>query len=286
MIQDAGNRLILAFQKQIEKVIYFCTVENISPNLAVHEIRKLFKRMRALLKFYADSPDVFFKECKKQLLSHGKSLTFLRESYINIQVFERVTTGNNFISERKIKAARERLLEKNTLLLDKDFFENKCNLTIHELMKQFESQSTILKIELPSKSQIMNKLCSSFFKSYTLFQNLSPEFYSEELHRLRKKLKVLYYQMDYLKFMQPKYFKLKSDQLNKITEQLGQDHDLFIFFNEIKKEEYVFETSEIEIIENKVQHLRELNLLKLTAQLKQLFGDSPEVFNQKMEQIF
>ena len=285
MVQDVGNRLITAFQKQTEQIVYFCSVENVSPNLAVHEIRKSFKRLRAFLKFYAESPDEFFRDYNKQLLSHGKSLAFLRESYVKIQVFERVTSPNNLIPERKIKAAREKLVENNKSLLDKDFFENKSCSAIHDLRKQLESQFIKLKFERPTKKQLISQLCNSFLKSYTCCQNLNPGLDAVELHRLRKKLKVLYYQIDFFKFMRPKYFKLKSDQLNRITEQLGEDHDLYIFFNEIKKEEYDFGTSEIGILENQTLHLRELNLLKLTSRLKQLFSDSPDVFNQKMNSL-
>ena len=46
------------------------------------------------------------------------------------------------------------------------------------------------------------------------------------------------------------------------------------------------EPFEIEIFENQIQHLRELNELKLSARLKQLFRESPEVFKEKMELIF
>jgi hypothetical protein len=86
--------------------------------------------------------------------------------------------------------------------------------------------------------------------------------------------------------LHPRYFRLKSDQLNKITEQLGEDHDLFVFLNDVKIDNPGFGTSEMEIIENKVEHLREINLLKLNPRLKQFFNDPPSFFTQKMEQFF
>jgi hypothetical protein len=35
-----------------------------------------------------------------------------------------------------------------------------------------------------------------------------------------------------------------------------------------------------------VQHLREINLLKLNPRLKHFFNEPPELFNQKIEAIF
>ena len=59
MPHTAGKRLIETIVKQLERVEYFSSAENISPNVAVHEIRKTFKRLRALLKFYSDFPEEF-----------------------------------------------------------------------------------------------------------------------------------------------------------------------------------------------------------------------------------
>lgn len=281
-----GNRLIAALQKRTDKVIYFCSVENVSLNLVVNEIRKSLKRMRALLKFYDNAPDEFSKMYRTQFKIHGKNLAKLRESFINIQIFERLSASNNLIPERIIKVAKEKFLNKNRILIEDDFFKQNSCSSILQLMKQFEFQLLKLKIDWPSKKQLREKICVSYGKSYKCYLNFEPGLNGGMLHDFRKKLKVLLYQMNFLKFMHPKYFKMKSNQLNKITDQLGEDHDLFIFLNEIKQKEYGLEQFEIDIFETQIQHLRELNELKLSARLKQLFREAPEVFNEKMELIF
>ena len=67
---------------------------------------------------------------------------------------------------------------------------------------------------------------------------------------------------------------------------MGEDHDLFVFLNDLQIDNLGFEVSEIEIIGNQVEHLREINLLKLNPRLKQFFTDPPSFFTQKMEQFF
>jgi hypothetical protein len=86
--------------------------------------------------------------------------------------------------------------------------------------------------------------------------------------------------------MHPRYFKVKSEQLNIITDQLGDDHDLHIFSEELHSEEYNFNQEELRIIENQLEHFRELNQLKLFPRLKQFFSEPPEVFNEKTAQTF
>ncbi len=44
MPHNAGKRLTEAISKQLERIGYFSSAAYVSPNLAVHEMRKIFKR--------------------------------------------------------------------------------------------------------------------------------------------------------------------------------------------------------------------------------------------------
>ena len=123
MVQSVEKRLILSLQSLIEKVVYFYTAENTSPDLAVHEIRKSFKRMRALLKFYADLPNSFSIECTLQINKYAKNLALLRESYVNIQLFDEIISKHIIISENKIGQVKEKLLAKNKILIEEQFIK-------------------------------------------------------------------------------------------------------------------------------------------------------------------
>lgn len=286
MLQNTENRLSTAFQKQNEKIEYFCSAENVSPNLAVHEIRKSFKRLRALLKFFSDYTEDFPTQYKIQIQDFGHFLSPVRESFINLQIFERITTGEILIPERKVKEVKDILAAKNKFLIEEKFLKEKNCLTFQENCKDLDSY-LLLKANAPlSMKQFYVQVSSSFLKSYENHKLLETDFNPINLHDLRKKLKALWYQIDFLQFLHPRYFKLKSIQLNKITEQLGEDHDLFVFLNELKTGDYSFSSEELMILENQVENLRELNQLKLTPRLRQFFTETPELFNQKMQKIF
>ena len=63
MAQKTEFQIQKSIVKQTAKVTYFCEAENISPNLAVHQIRRLFKRLRAWLRFYTnDNNELIFSE--------------------------------------------------------------------------------------------------------------------------------------------------------------------------------------------------------------------------------
>ena len=286
MPHNAGKRLVEAIKKQLERIEYFSSGANVSPNLAVHEMRKSFKRLRALLLFYDEYPEEFPQEFCIQIKNYGRLLSVLRESYVNIQIFERLAENNNLIEDRKIKTAKEKLQVKNREIIDNSFFGSEDFQNLLRFSKSLEQQVVRMEIDRPSQIQLAKQLVISYQKSFDCYLLVGNNSDGDEIHDLRKKLKRLWYQFDLIQYLHPRYFRLKSDQLNKITEQLGDDHDLFVFLNDLKNDNLGFDVSEIEIIENQVEHLREINFLKLNPRLKQFFNDPPSFFTQKMEQFF
>ena len=121
MPHNAGKRLVEAIKKQLERIGYFSSAANVSPNLAVHEMRKSFKRLRALLLFYDEYPEEFPQEFCIQIKNYGRLLSAMRESYVNIQIFERLAETITYC-RRKIKAAKEKLHAKNREIIDNSIF--------------------------------------------------------------------------------------------------------------------------------------------------------------------
>jgi CHAD domain-containing protein len=286
MVQNIGNRLIQAISHQAEKASYFCAAENISSNQKVHELRRGFKRLRALLRFFkeiADSPAVQLNE---DIRNFGKLLAPLRESAVNMDLFDKEISTNNHLPEKKIKNARELLVQKNKLLVERGFLENNLHNTIRTFFDGFETILTKNNSELPTRLQLFREISQSYRKSSSVYQQLSARPRAEEWHELRKKLKRLWYQLDFIRFLHPRYFKLKTDQLNKITDQLGDDHDLHVFTQDLLAEGYGFDNEELRILTNQAEYLREVNQLKLQPRLKQFFSAAPEEFDQKLERFF
>ena len=286
MDQDIRDRINSAFEKQTEKIIYFCSAENISANLAVHEIRKSYKRLRALLLLFAESNPSNSEELRTEIKEAGKILSPIRESFVNMQYIDKITTGSNLIAERKIRQVKDLLLEKNRILIEGDFESKNVVADIIQFIKQFQNQINTLKITCPSNLQLKEQLSLTFSRGNEIYQDIEPGLSPVTIHQLRKILKRLWYQLDFVKYMHPRYFRMKSDQLNKITEQLGNDHDLFVFQEDLKAGEFGFTSEELLILDNQVQHQRELVMVKLLPRLKQFFNEPPEIFDRKLDKIF
>ena len=286
MPQNVGRKLAEAIRRQIGRILYFCSAENVSPNLAIHEMRKSFKRLRALLRFYIDYPEEFSPEYSKQIQQFGAMLSTLRESFVNIHIFDQLSANSSLITEKKIKSVKEKLVDKNRELVERGFYDVHGCQSIHRFALELEQQIVRIEIERPSHYQIVSQLIDSYDQAFNCYRLIGINSAADEFHDLRKKLKRLYYQFDYIRYVHPRFFRLKTYHLNILTDQLGDDHDLFMFSIEIKQEDYELAPSEVEIVENQVQHLREINMLKLHPRLRQFFNEPPEFFIEKMETIF
>lgn len=285
MAHNIGNRLTKAITHQAGKVIYFCNADNISLNQKVHEFRRSFKRQRALLSFFRKINNSPLKPVKKEIRNLGRLLSLARESAVNIELFDKIVTPANMFSEKKLRVAREMFVEKNRTLLEQSFSEKKSAEYLVNYFEDFIIKLTKGDIVFPVKKQFVNEVVRSYSRSISAYNELSDKLHPEELHNLRKRMKHLGYQLDFIRFLNPRFLKQKNDQINKITEQLGDDHDLCVFREYLDSDDYGFEKEEIIIIENQIDHQRELNLLKLQTRLKQFFLYTPDEFFEKLETI-
>ncbi len=281
IIQEKIKRSII---KQTNKVIYFCEAENLSPNMAVHQIRRLFKRLRASLRLYKTMTyQNLFQEEIGAIQIASTSLTYARESYVNLFTFEKLLSHKDFLPEKKVKMVLEQLTSQNqdvinSLLENSDHF-NTIKKTTVETQKQLETISG-----LPDTYAIFQELINSYEKSHRRFEKVLQETNSRNMHELRKILKRLMHQFELLKFIKLKFFTQRIIQLNSITEYLGEDHDIFVLSNEINNNySKQLEPDELEAFNNIVHHQQEKMITFLTPKLKQFFVESPDEFTLRIK---
>jgi len=286
MAKDIEDRLVQAIQKQVEKVNYYCSAEYILPDLAVHEIRKSFKRIRALLKFYPESLNEVLDDYSKQIKLVAKLLSPARESSVNVQLIDKLGAGAAPFSQQRYKEVTDLLFKENKKITNDLYADKKIFREIKSFVYDIEARLYGILFQPSVKIDVLGQLSISFRKGFDLFKRIGENYDAELYHNLRKILKALGYQLDFVKVNQPKYFKLKSNALRKITELLGEDHDWYIFKNEIKKDTYGIEPSETEILHRQISVIHEPELQKLLPRLKKFFEESPDSFEEKIRSIY
>lgn len=286
MVQNPGNKLAQSILRHAGKVEYFCTAENISPNQAVHELRKLFKRLRSLFRFYVHIPESNAETLREQMKQFGRQLAPLRESFVNARLFEEQMRGENLIPDRKMKTAADAFLLQNRTLVGQNLRESSICKEISHFLTNFDTHLKEAGSQEVSAINIVCELSRSYQKCYGIYHALPAEPSAIELHSLRKKLKRLYFQLDFFRMLLPKFFKAKYEQLNMLNDLLGDDHDFQVLTEALQTGDYGFNAEELQILENQAQHQRELLHAKLFPRLKKFFTDPPGEFDRKLEVFF
>ena len=53
--QNVKQNVLRMIHEQYDQIIFFCNARNVDPDKSVHEIRKSFKRLRAILRLIRDA---------------------------------------------------------------------------------------------------------------------------------------------------------------------------------------------------------------------------------------
>lgn len=286
MVQNAAGKLTHFILNQAETVRNLCLDEDIPPNQAVHELRKSFKRLRALLRFYKDSSGGASEILRKDIRNFGRLLSPLRESCINADLFVRELSGKNLIPQSKARIAGKKLRHKNRKLIKIHFQDRPAVISIGDFFTEFKTRLTDAQCKEVAGIHILREISSSYLQGFFLFRELSGNASAVELHSLRKRTKRLYYQLDFIRLLHPDCFQSKCEQLDIINDLLGNDHDYHLFSVELRSLGSGMNPAETLILENRVDQLRELNFAELFPILNEFFARLPEDFNQELKRVF
>jgi len=283
MSLPSEDRIIHLLLKQTHKVIYFCNAENLASNTSVHEIRKSVKRIRAWLRFFRDLRGTNpFEEDDLQLHELVRVLNDARESCINLTLFDKYFSSKQFLPEKKVKQITDKLNRENKKQIRKLFTEENYYSLIKNRIRSLIKKTEDFKEAVPASS-IQNELSETYAQAWALFFEGEDTFSPEQLHKLRIKLKQLWFQFEAVKPAQARYFTAKTRQLHEVTEMLGNDHDNFILLQHLR-EHYRDDLTrgEQKIVDNLIAHQHELAVSVLTRKLKLLFTENPETVRKRI----
>ena len=280
-----NQELLTAIRFHLNRVIELCLEENVLPEIKVHEIRKSFKRLNALLKLFPAELQAEVILFRKAMRNIARQLTFGRESTVNLQLLERLlleTQGldepeNEMLKEKLTRAKEESLLE----LTEKE----KILDDILQLMNSGLKNLLPVLTETNYAVHIFDDILDTFFKSSHLYKPLAITYNAELYHKLRKRMKTLWYQSELEAPGQTEVPGTILEQLHTITDQLGDDHDWYIFLSDLKQEKYGLSDKGFSRLKSEVQQIQDANLKMLNQNLSEFFRLSEEQYLELLRRL-
>ncbi|SDR67330.1 CHAD domain-containing protein [Christiangramia echinicola] len=209
----------------------FISLDTLNIHEAIHDIRKRFKKLRALARLVRDEMgeenykkiNIYFRDLGREisdlrdLTAHLETIALLNERYgKHIYV--------NFFSTLHKQIEKERdTMEKE--LRESNFFSehlvDKLKQAQKELLK-WPVHNNDIQIILPSIKRVYKRGKKALEKSYK-----NPT--KENFHEWRKRVKYLWYQTLLLQDTWPQFFETLELELHELADFLGNDHDLMVF---------------------------------------------------------
>lgn len=194
---------------------------------AVHESRKSIKKVRAIAAFLEQAGGTLPRKDRKRVKAAGRTLSRLRDSAAIIETFDRVRRRHpKQLSEHTYGILRGELVRARDREHKRAERDGAMVEAAKRLVKTRKSarQWTVPTIDV---SKLGAPLAASYRRNRIAMQRAEATKQSATLHRWRKELKVLWYQLRLTQPLTTGVAPLVAD-LERLETALGDDHDLVV----------------------------------------------------------
>jgi CHAD domain-containing protein len=286
--QSLKENMVRMMQEQYENIKLLCLSYEKNPDKNIHEIRKSFKRLRAILRLikYEIGYSAYLREnsfCRDEskLISDIRDFKVFHENLSNL-----VKDFRGEIDTEVAELLQEKIQNKKNQRL-KEIVQGDVFHKIHDDVSEAIERLKLLRFENEGFNLIRKGLLKTYKKGQQelLLVKLEPSI--ENYHDLRKRVKYLMYHMQILQPVWTKYFKSTVKMLDKSADQLGLDHDyaeLIKFIGEID-EKQIFPDRKKQFV-TWLERLRNELQKPALATLEKIYVESSEHFIDRIEQYF
>lgn len=225
--QDPAAEVRKVARQRIDKAIEALSVPDAERAEGVHQARKRFKELRALLRLVRKPLGDEFKRENQRLRDLGRALAESRDATAMLESwnllserFPKLFAEADFKQIRRHLQARTRQGEGDTADLDAH---------IAQAIDELRAASACID-SWPLSAEGFELLAAGVERTYTdgcaelAKVRLDPS--DEQFHEWRKRVKDHWYQTRLLTPSWPTLMQLRSDSLKRLADLLGDDHDL------------------------------------------------------------
>jgi CHAD domain-containing protein len=196
---------------------------------AIHEVRTDIKQLRALLRLVrAATARSKYRCCSRLLRKSGKRLAIARDAHVKLNALAKVISD----CKRKLPpqgfAAIRALLAADCRKEQMRLSETGAPEKVRRLLKAICNNPACFHIKKSGWTALGPGIQHSYACGLRAFDLARETRKPEDFHEWRKRAKDLFYQIGLLEPIWPEQLGAAEAELKKLTECLGDDHDLFL----------------------------------------------------------
>jgi len=224
--EELRDGVVRNFQEQFNYITHQAEIPD-TIDTSVHEIRKSFKRIRAILRLirWDIGEDLYHSENRK-FRDLSRSLSSLRDYHVIIcDLAERFESEELLIPESRFIQFINHLNDQKELEYQ-HLVDIKAMKTIQHTLKQSYQDVQGYDLSRLGPHTIEKGVKHIYQNCLNHIEKAQHDLTDASLHNLRKCTKYLLYQMQLVEEVWPDYFNNYSKALKEATDLLGDDHNL------------------------------------------------------------
>ena len=198
---------------------------------AIHDVRKEVKKMRAVFRLARGTlSKKQYRKTAETMRLMGKPLAATRDACVTKKALG-LLAGRKAQEFAEIRSSLEAHFNRS----ERNFADNDLGSLAKLLLKCVENQLADLSFKEIGWEAVRTCLTASYTRGREAFQQAIVKPAPESFHDWRKRVKDLWYQLDFLCPEWPKNSRAMLDSLEELGEQLGDDHDLVLLGQFVKE---------------------------------------------------
>ena len=279
LVSEGIKRIIL---ERVDQAINDLVDPAIDRDEGVHDARKCFKRIRAILRLVRNGigqdiyrrENICFRDC-------GRLLAPARDSFVMVETLDALVA--HFAEElpmQTVADVRGKLLERYDTISRKVIYESTVIEDVVAIL--WEARERIL--ELPIECEGFLALSKGLQRVYRRGRQAMIAAYAdphpEAFHEWRKHVKYLWYHLEILEMLWPNFLlDGLASELHQLSDYLGDDHDLAELHHTLTENLQVYGDKNALLTVARLIAQRRLELEMAARPLgERLYFDKPQVF--------
>jgi CHAD domain-containing protein len=203
----------------------------------VHEARKSIKGARATLRLLRDAiPKAKYRRENETLRNAAQPLSARRDASILLKALAPLLTGGDAVSLQHTARAvhRELKVDRRRVTQSTSATSEALHVARTSLGKQ-QARLNPLRVGRRGWSVVGSGIGHTYRRGRQAFRKANKHSTVEALHKWRKQVKHLWLQLQLLEVLWPSVIGELADQAHKLSDYLGDDHDLAVLRTTISK---------------------------------------------------
>jgi CHAD domain-containing protein len=267
--------------EQIGKALDHLRQPGDDPDEAIHEARKHFKKIRAIMRLVRDElGSSIYKRENVTYRDAGRRLSDMRDSYVKVETLDDLEDEySDELADGAFDDMRQTLVERHEAVrrhtLDAENAMVETAETIAEAQGRIE--------ELPLGEISYDDIAPSIYRVYKRgYKGMARSYDSgdpEDFHDWRKRVKYLWYHSRILRRLWPDMMEELADQVHDLSDYLGDAHDMAEFEELIEEEpELISDEESREVLAALLRRRRKALEAKGRPLAQRIYAEEPDEF--------